>query len=73
MDGRKDVEKTLSNPQWINRDRPRGAVRFSISPNMRRRQNNQRGKVMKIDEIRRRAYSMPLTRSRLSARALSVL
>jgi acetoacetate decarboxylase len=28
---------------------------------MRRRQNNQRGKVMKIDEIRRRAYSMPLT------------
>jgi hypothetical protein len=28
MDGRKDVEKTLSNPQWINRDRPRGAVKI---------------------------------------------
>jgi NTE family protein len=28
MDGRKDVEKTLSHPQWINRDRPPGAVRI---------------------------------------------
>ena len=26
MDGGKDVEKTLSHPQWINRDRPPGAV-----------------------------------------------
>jgi NTE family protein len=28
MDGRKDVEKTLSHPQWINRDRPQGAVKI---------------------------------------------
>jgi NTE family protein len=28
MDGRKDVETTLSHPEWIKRGRPRGAVRI---------------------------------------------
>ena len=35
MDGRMDVEKTLSHPQWINRDRPPGAVQiFDLTQDM---------------------------------------